>query len=71
MEIPNKINEVAIQQKKDTLANVSALKQAALPIVSSNVQTQIDPALARQQDLDTLNQTDYQYKYGNNSTVGA
>jgi hypothetical protein len=71
MEIPNKIDEQAVQQKKDTLANVSALKRAAIPQTSTKVNTQVDPIAAKQHDLDTLSQQDYEFKYGQNSTVGA
>ncbi len=70
MENPNKINEGIVQTKTDTVANVSALKQAALPEVSNKVQTQIDPQLQKQQDLDTLSYFDYKMKYAGNPNAG-
>lgn len=70
MEIPNKINEESIKQKKATLINVSKLKQAGLPLASSNAQTQIDPEISKQNDLDNLTMFDYKAKYGFNSDSG-
>lgn len=70
MEIPNKINESDIQRKRDTLAQVSELKQLTQVETSSKAQIAIDPEQSKQQDLDTLSLIDYRLKYGDNPNAG-